>query len=360
MVVLSAASGWLRPAGARPGPQAGPNESAATEPTRPPALRPGDTIAIVAPAGVVVERRVHEAARNLERRGYRVRIFPGVLESEGYLAGRDNVRVRDLHDAFSDPRVRLVLCARGGYGSPRLLELIDYDLLRRHPKIFVGYSDISALHVAIGQKANLVTFHGPMAMSDFSGKAGLAPYSTRHFWSLLEEPSADGASGLPELYSDWGAGASKRLGERRTVAPGRAEGRLTGGNLSTIVTTLGTPFEIDTRAKILFLEDVNEEPFRIDRMLCQLHLAGKLKVCRGILVGGFVRCVPSPGRPSLSVDQVLVQYLGGLNIPVLAGFPAGHLPDQATLPMGSRVRLDASARTLTLLEYPVAVKREAR
>lgn len=300
----------------------------------------------------MVSRRVREAARNLELRGFEVKILPGVFETEGYLAGSDAVRLADLMTAFRDPGVKMILCLRGGYGSPRLLELIDFEELRRHPKIFVGYSDITSLLIALRQRAGLLTFHGPMAMGDFSGKYGLAPYSGRHFWGLLQPSSPEARSAR---FTDWGAGAPASLGTRRRLAPGVAEGELIGGNLSTVVALIGTPYQIEPRGKILFLEDVNEEPFRIDRMLCQLHLSGRLAGVKGILLGAFTRCVPRSSTTSFSLDQVLRQYLGGLNVPVMAGFPAGHLPDQATLPMGSRVRLDANELTLTLLESPVEI-----
>jgi muramoyltetrapeptide carboxypeptidase len=201
------------------------------------------------------------------------------------------------------------------------------------------------------QRANLTTFHGPMAMTDFSGRYGLAPYSTKHFWPLVEAPERAGAT-VPESFADWGGSAPAKLGVLASIAPGRAEGILTGGNLSTIASLLGTPFEIEVRDRILFLEDVNEEPFRIDRMLAQLRLAGKLGECRGVLLGAFTRCTARPGNPSLDLDEVIEEYLGSLPVPVLAGFPAGHLPDQATLPFGSRVRLDADAGKLELLELP--------
>lgn len=319
---------------------------------KPPALRPGDTVALLAPAGSVSKKKVGEAARNIEKRGYRVRIFPNAYGARGYLAGDDSSRAKDLNMAFGDPEVRMILCLRGGYGSPRILPLIDFDRIRKNPKIFVGYSDITALLIAIRQKAGLVTFHGPMAMADFSGKWGLAPFSAKHFWSLLEMPEnprrVDAA-----LYSDWGGSPPKKMPVPRTLAPGVAEGKLIGGNLSTLVALMGTPYEIDTRDAILVLEDVNEEPFRIDRMLCQLEMSGKLRECRGVVLGGFTRCVPKNKRPSLKVEEVIDDYLGGLGVPVLTNYPSGHLPQQATLPIGSMVRLDADARTLSLLEVPV-------
>ncbi len=341
-----------------PSPPRFPQQSAPLETTpplppvviRPPALQSGDTIALITPASPAERSDVEEAAENLTRRGFRVKISPAVREREGYLAGTDALRVEALHRAFSDPEVRMILCVRGGFGSPRLLDKIDYDLVRRHPKIFVGYSDITSLLIAIHQRTGLVTFHGPMAGTDFSGRGGLSPFAAQHLFSLVGlKPFQLEA----EPFADWGGSSQEWVESRRTLSEGVAEGTLIGGNLSTIAALMGTPFEIDTRGAILFLEDVNEEPFRIDRMLCQLRLARKFAVARGILLGSFTNCVPRSPRESFTVWEVLQAYFAECGIPVLAGFPAGHLPEQASLPFGSRIRLDATARTLSILEPAV-------
>ncbi len=321
---------------------------------KPPALQPGDLIQLIAPAGPASAREVAEAVQNLTRRGYVVQVSKNAQEKDGYLAGADELRASDLNQAFADPKVKMVLCLRGGFGSPRLLDRVDYEAIRRHPKIFVGYSDITALLVALRQKAKLVTFHGPMATTDFSGRSGLSPYAHRHFWSLLEAPAA-GSPPDPQLFENWGQSGAPKTTALRTLAGGAAEGTLVGGNLSTLAALMGTPYEAETSGSILFLEDVNEEPFRIDRMLCQLRLAGKLKPVKGVLLGAFTRCEPKDKKDSQTVDQVLDHYFTGLGIPVLAGFPSGHLPEQATLPLGSRVRLDADKKTLAILEPAVAV-----
>jgi muramoyltetrapeptide carboxypeptidase len=324
---------------------------------KPPPLRPGDTVVIVATSSPVSSGEVEEAAANLRRRGYQVKIAAGTLEKRGYLAGGDEARAAALNEALRDPEARLVLCARGGYGSPRILDRLDYQAIRRFPKAILGYSDVTSLLLAIEQRARLVTFHGPMAGKDFSGRGGLSPFAERHLLDLLGPASSESRG---SAFADWGKdppGASAE--ERRTIAPGSAEGPLLGGNLSSIAALMGTPYEIDARGAILFLEDVNEEPFRIDRMLNQLRLAGKLAGARGILLGAFTRCEPRSPRDSLSLEEVFADYFAGLGVPVLAGFPAGHLPEQAVLPLGVRVRLDATARTLSLLEPAVAEPVEA-
>ena len=315
-----------------------------------PALRTGDCIALIAPASPANPGEIADAASNLRKLGYRVKVSPAAAERFGYLAGSDEARAESVNRAFADPEVKLILCVRGGYGSPRILPRIDYDLIRRSPKAIVGYSDITALLVAIHQRTGLVTFHGPMAGKDFSGRTGLSPFADQHLFALLGPEPFDAAE-LP--YSDWGAGLPGGAGARRTISGGVAEGRLTGGNLSTVAALMGTPFEIDTRGAILFLEEVNEEPFRIDRMLCQFALAGKFAAAKGILLGGFTRCDAKSPKESLALPHVFETYFEGLGVPVLAGFPAGHMPQQAALPLGIRVRLDASAKTLAILEPAV-------
>jgi muramoyltetrapeptide carboxypeptidase len=323
-------------------------------PLRAPAIRAGDGVALIAPASPVRRQEIDEAAANLTRRGFLVKVSPSAEGRDGYLAGSDAARAEAVNRAFADPEVRLIICLRGGYGSPRILDRIDYGFIRSHPKVIVGFSDITALLAAIHQRTGLITFHGPMAGKDFSGRGGLAPYSDRHFFGLIGPDAAEpGAAAL----GDWGAGLPGGTDPRFTISGGAAEGVLVGGNLSTLASLMGTPFEVDTREKILFLEDVNEEPFRIDRMLCQLRLSGKLAAARGVLLGAFTNCVARAPKESLTLMEVLAGYFDHLGVPVLAGFPAGHIPQQATLPIGGRVRLDATARTLTILEPVVEERR---
>ncbi len=350
-VVLSCAAAG-GPLAAEDSPAAAPATSPATVPRLlPAALVEGDLVAVIAPASPARAEEISEAAANLRRMGLRVKVSPHAVDRDGYLAGSDETRAAELNRAFADPEVRMVLCARGGYGSPRILDRLDYDIIRKNPKVLAGYSDITALLIAVRQRTGLVTFHGPMG-KDFSGRAGLSPFAEEHFRGLLgPQPFPLGS---PELM-DWGGGKLRGAEPRRTIAPGTAEGILTGGNLSTIAALMGTPHEIDVRDAILFLEDVNEEPFRIDRMLCQLKLAGKLAKTRGILLGGFTRCVARTPSESWSLDEVLDDSFAKLGVPVLAGFPAGHLPEQPPLPFGVRVRLDATARTLAILEPAVSI-----
>jgi muramoyltetrapeptide carboxypeptidase len=255
-----------------------------------------------------------------------------------------------LNDAIRNAEVKAILCLRGGYGSPRILDQVDYESLRRQPKIIIGYSDITALLLAVRAKAGLVGFHGPMGREWSLGK-GISPYSEKYFWDAFVARSS--------LFEDWGGERAGGMKAPTAIVEGAAEGRLAGGNLSLISSLMGTPYEIDTRGAILFVEEVQEKPFRIDRMLNQLRLAGKLKEARGILLGGFSNCDSRDPDGDLSLSEVFLDYFVPLGVPVLADFPAGHLPDQATLPMGVLVRLDATARTLTILESPVDARTEA-
>lgn len=305
---------------------------------RPKALKRGDTLGIVAPAGPVTDRPRWEAAvRRLEGEGFRLKVFPGVLgEPHGYLAATDRQRRADLHAAFEDPGVDGILCAKGGYGSLRLLEGLDFDRLARNPKPFIGFSDITTLHLAIQARTGLVTFHGPMLVSSFAGHGG------------TEE-------NLPGLWDAvCGQGSWPRcVGEGQVLVPGAAEGWLAGGNLATLVHLVGTPWMPDLSGALLFLEDLDEEPYRLDRYLTQLRLSGALSGVAGIACGDFLDCVPTAlDKPSFTVEEVLLDAFGDLGVPVVTGLPFGHGQALPTFPVGGRARLEAG--TLSCLEPGVS------
>lgn len=297
-----------------------------------PALPSEGLIGLIAPAGPA-ELDAGKAAQWLRARGYSLRIYPGVEQKEGYLAGSDDVRLKDLHDAFSDQEVDAILCLRGGYGSPRLLDKVDYSLLREHAKPFIGYSDITALHLAINRYAGFVTFHGPMLNADLLGGKQV-PTESSLFSMLRGQLKAGGRLKHPVAYP------------LTTIAPGIACGQLLGGNLSMIAATMGTPYEILADDIILFIEDINEPLYRIDRLLTHLRLAGKLDRLRGVLVGDIAGVDPQ------ALAQLLVQTFEPLRIPVLAGWRSGHCDPNLTLPLGAMVRLDAGSQQL-LLEQDV-------
>ena len=293
-------------------------------------LHAGGCLAVIAPAGPA-EIDVQAAQDWAFSKGYRLKLFPGVYEKQGYLAGPDARRLEDLHAAFSDPEVDAILCLRGGYGCPRLLDKVDFSLLRHYAKPFVGYSDLTALQLAIALEAGFVTFHGPMLRPDI-----LTPREAPTERALL-----DMLTGLLGVGDDISHPEGYPL---RTLAPGVSEGILLGGNLAMICSSLGSPWEVSTEGRVLFMEDVNEPLYRIDRLLNQLRLAGKLEGVAGILVGDFAGLDPE------ALDLLFQEYFGHRGIPVLSGWKSGHCNPNLTLPLGARVRLDATQKRLTLLQ----------
>lgn len=301
---------------------------------RPPALRPGDTIGIAAPAKPLAEESLAAIRARLESMGYRVRVAPNATLRRGYLAGPDRARAEGLMDLQRDPEVRAIFCGAGGYGCTRILPLLDFSEFRANPKIVSGYSDVTGLHLGLQAAAGIVTFHAPMPVSFLSWKETPPPTSAVDaFWRALT-----GQHDIP-----WGYTPCAQTGTPwEILRPGCAEGPLTGGNLSLVASLIGTPYEIRARGRILFLEDVGEEPYRIDRMLSQLRAAGKLDEAAGILLGSWSRCDPEEPDRSLSVDEVLDDYFGSHPGPVVKNFPAGHQERNLILPFGLEARLDTA------------------
>lgn len=312
---------------------------------RPHALKPGDTIAFVAPAGPAELKPLREYADRLEAAGYHV-IIPAGIEKRrlGYLAGSDDQRADELNRMIRDSKVRAIFPVRGGFGLTRIIDRIDYAALRRDPKIITGYSDLTALHLAIARQVRLVTFHSPMPMSSLE---------------RLDTPAYRFAADslrralFANQYQPGKAGYSVAVppdAKLERLVGGKARGRLIGGNLSLICATLGTPYALDPRGAILFIEDVHEAPYRVDRMLSQLRLAGVLDAVSGVVAGSFTGDKPSYTN---EFDRVLNEYLGRLRVPVIRNFPVGHTPLNATIPHGALAELDADHSTLRLLENPV-------
>ena len=308
----------------------------------PPRLRKGDLIGIVCPASPVHDPSVIEnGVRYLEGLGYRATVGANASHQVGYLAGTDEERAADLHAMFSDRRVRGVFCARGGYGTPRLLSHLDYRLIRQNPKIFLGYSDITALALALWRMCRLVTYHGPMLAPDLSRDVN--PAAEESLWRILtsreRKITLAVADGLPE-----GAGF-----------PGTATGRLLGGNLSLLVSLLGTVYMPDMRRCILFLEETGEDPYRVDRMLTHLGNAGVLSGAAGVAIGRMSACIPrDPSAPTLSIAEIMAAAAQEVHRPFATGFPIGHEKRMLTVPLGLRVRLDADRGVITLLEPATA------
>jgi muramoyltetrapeptide carboxypeptidase len=308
-------------------------------------LSAGDTVALITPATAVTDPDSRETAeRTVRYFGLRPKWGKNSAKKRGYAGGTIEERLADLHDAFADREVRAVFPVRGGYASGHLLDRIDYDLIRRNPKVFVGYSDITAMHLAIARKAGMVTFHGPVMLSGFTD------YTIQNYKRALFDKAPLGSLTNPPESNEL-----RPRHKLRTIRGGRAQGRLIGGNLSLIVATMGTPYEIDTRGKILFIEDVDEQPYSIDRMLTNLRLAGKLQAAAGIVFGECSDCAPKDYKPSftsgtLLLGEVLDDILGGLKIPVLTGLTIGHTSDQLTLPEGCMATLDADKQQLIVEE----------
>jgi muramoyltetrapeptide carboxypeptidase len=303
----------------------------------PPALQAGDAVALVAPCGVSEEADIRRFADSFAAAGFTVRLDPALPgRRHRYLAGTDDERADELNRAIRDPEVRGIFVLRGGYGLTRILDRLDYDALRRDPKVIAGYSDVTALHLAIARRARVITFHAPMA----SSVRAIGPdptFAERSFRDmLLLDPMA---TRRPiQIPAD---------GSVTTVTGGRCGGRLVGGNLSLITATLGTPYAIDAAGTVLLIEDVDERPYRVDRMMSHLRLAGVLDAAAGVVIGTFT--CKDPEEQALQ-REVVLEYCRALGCPVVADFPCGHVADNATLPLGARVVLDADAGTLTVVE----------
>lgn len=322
------------------------NPAAGRSPVRPQKLRAGMTVGLVNPASNVWEDRDIEYAADIVRSlGFKVKAGDHLFRRNQYLAGTDVERAADVNSMFADDSVDAIFCLRGGYGSLRILPLLDYGVIGANPKILLGYSDITALLNAIHHKTGLVTFHGPIAAQDFTD------YTLGEFRRVLMRPEPPAPLGAPPPF-EAAPGRARRKNRISRFRGGRARGRLLGGNLSLLCKLLGTPFEPDFRGRILFLEDVEEAPYRIDGMLTQLWLAGKLQQVAGIAFGKFTDA--DTDENTFSVEQVLRDRCAELDIPVVRGLMIGHVPDQTVVPVGALAELDGDQGTLTLLEQAVA------
>ena len=311
---------------------------------RPSALLVGDTVAFCAPSGFLDSVRMSLAKTRLEEKGFYIIQEQSLFRRWGYLAGTDEQRANELMTYFRDKSVKAIFPGTGGYGSTRILSMLDYNIIKDNPKIFIGFSDITALHVAFNQLGDLITFHTPNPMYGLGSEKGLEPISELYFWSLIMN-SDDYNYEIPfDLYGD-----SLKV---QTMVPGVASGKLVGGNLSLLCSTMGSDYEIQTDGSILFIEDVGEAPYRIDRYLRELKLAGKLDVVNGIIIGRFSRRESeSPDKPSdFKMSQVFQQYFLEMNVPVIFDFPAGHGSKNISLPLGSNVLIDTKNEIFKVLE----------
>ena len=313
---------------------------------KPPRLRAGDRVAIVAPAGFYADQFDFQLVTEaITAMGLVPMPGPHWKDRFGYLAGTDKDRAADLNAAFADPSVRAVFALRGGWGSQRMLPLLDWATIRANPKLLIGFSDITALHLAIQARAGFPTIHGPTAGSSW----------TKYSYAAFRDLAFDGK--LP-LYRNLPGDQDRlvqRQGRYQTLRPGKASGKLLGGNLTVLTSLVGTPWLPDFSGAIMFLEDTDEAPYRIDRMLTQIGQAGILRRVAGVVFGQCTNCRPSDGSTSLfTLIEVLQQHLQPLGVPVYTGAMFGHVDDQFSLPVGCRAEIDADAGTIRLLEAPVA------
>jgi muramoyltetrapeptide carboxypeptidase len=308
---------------------------------KPPCLNKGDVIGLVSPASAPSSsEKIEKSVRYLESLGYRVKVGKHAATVYGYLAGTDEERAADLNEMLHDRNVKAIFAVRGGYGTPRLLSLVDYRAVRRDPKIIVGYSDLTALQLALFRKAGLVTFSGPMAGVEMWEK--IDPYTEENFWRVVTSTTRIGLLTNPPEEPT------------QTLRSGKATGRLVGGNLSLLVSLLGTPYAPNFKQSLLLLEETDEAPHRVDRMLAQLTNAGIFEKIKGVLLGKFTDCVPKdPSQPYFATEEVLRQYAEKLQIPVLANLQYGHLPRKLTIPIGLKTRLDVSRGAVEVLENAV-------
>ncbi|AXI00469.1 LD-carboxypeptidase [Sporosarcina sp. PTS2304] len=296
-------------------------------------LRKGDVIGIVAPASPIEQEQLERAFSFLDQLGLRYKVGQAVYRKNGYLAGSDEERLADLHGMFRDPEVKGIICAGGGYGSARYAEYLDMEVIQENPKIFWGFSDITYVHTAIRQGAGLVTFHGPMLASCVA-KEEFHELSGKMFGQLFEPVEIHYTEAISPLEA---------------IVGGVAEGEIVGGNLTQLANSLGSEFEIQTNQKLLFIEDVGEEPYKVDRLLNQLRLAGKLREAAGIVIGDFAKAESTTPDATLTMEEVFAHYFSNLGKPVVKGFQMGHCEPNVAIPLGMKSRLDADGKTLTIL-----------
>ncbi len=301
-------------------------------------LKKGNTIGIIAPASCTTYEKVLEAKKNIEDMGYQV-ILGECTKKQWYsYAGTDEERAEEINSFFADKSIDAIICMRGGYGCNRLIELLDFEVIKRNPKIFVGYSDITTLHIALNEKANLITFHGPMAVSNFTGNYNRDTYE--NFIEMLSNSK----------YEQSIKNITKEL---KVLNEGRAKGKLVGGNLATLIATLGTEYDLDYNGKILFLEDVGEKTYKIDRFLNQLKKHGVFEKIEGLVLGDFKNCIQDSEK-DMTLLEVFQNYFKELKKPVIYNFESGHSEPMLTLPLGAICEIDTYNKELKVLERAVS------
>ena len=324
-----------------------PTPQARTRPAtiKPPRLKPGDTVALIDPASASFERGpVDIVVDTLAALGLKTTLAPHLFDRYGYLGGRDKDRADDVNKMFADPSVNGILAVRGGWGCARLLPYLDFATIAKHPKVLLGYSDLTALLLAIHARTGLITFHGPVGISKWN------PFKVGYLKKVL----FDGEAATFENLKDAGDLLAPVENRTRTITPGTARGSIVGGNLTVLTTIIGSGYLPDFDGRILFLEDVEEQLYRIDRMMTQLKLAGILAKVRGVVFGTCSQCGPGEGFGSLTLEEILDDHLKPLGVPVYSGAMIGHMDKQFTIGEGVEVEMNATTGTIRMLEPAVS------
>lgn len=303
-------------------------------------LKQGDTIGLISASGATPPEKLQQAIESVEKLGFKVIVGETCRARHGYLAGSDELRAKEVNQMFSDPAVDGIFCIRGGYGATKILPLLDFDMIKRNPKVFAGYSDVTALHIAFNQLCNFVTYHTPMPSTEFI-QSKMDDYTWNYFIHSVTN-------------ADWSEHIlANPIGQpMTTLVSGEATGQLIGGNLTLVAASLGTPYEIDTKGKILFLEDIDENEQRVDRMLTQLQLAGKLDDAAGFLLGAWTNCGPAnPDHPenSLPLSTIFNEILVPLNKPTLMDVTCGHCLPTMSLPLGRTIHFNADSQIIKVV-----------
>lgn len=303
---------------------------------KPNPLSKDDTVALIAPASPTDSNLMDKCIESIKKLGLNVVLGNSCFAKHGFLSGIDDIRANDINEMFKNKNIKGIFSLRGGYGSARLLDLLDFKMIKKNPKVFVGYSDITALHIALNQKCNLITYHGPMISTELI--KGLDEYSNYYYEQNIFNTTVLGPIKNPtDMNVD-------------ILCEGYAEGKLIGGNLSVICSTIGTKYEINTKNKILFIEEVSESPYKIDRMLLQLHQAGKFNDAKGIVLGAFTDCNASDPNKSLSLNEVFNEIILPNKKPTIYNVACGHCLPTLTLPLGAKASLNTELKEFKVLE----------
>ena len=302
---------------------------------RPKHLKKGDKIGLIGASSPTPQDRIEYSIKAMEDLGLEVVLGESCRGYHGFLSGSDELRAKDINDMFEDKSIKGILAIRGGYGASRLLDMLDYDMIKKNPKVFAGYSDVTALHSVFNERCKLITFHTPMASTEFY--KGTDDYTMNYFKKNIFSDEPLGILKNPEGQ------------EIKTLVPGKAKGKLVGGNLSLVVSSMGTPYELDTKGKILFLEDIGEYPYKIDRMLLQLKQCGKFKDAAGIILGAWTDCTANEGENSLTLMEVFEELILPENKPTIYNLACGHCMPTMSLPLGATVKIDTKNNEIIVL-----------